>query len=112
MFTENSPRAVRLDSVLQDAYMRHMRRPPPLPRRGVPKLSDHRDGKIAVACEKCGMMRRYDANEMFKSIGDRPMPMLLIDIAIAEGCPRAGSKSDDRCMLHYDLAFASMFSRK
>ena len=35
----------------------------------------------------------------------------LIEIAKAEGCPRAGSKSDDRCMLHYDLAFAPMFRK-
>ena len=61
-----------------------------------------------VVCEKCGMARRYDANAMLERIGDRPMPLLLIDIAAAEGCPRAGSKSDDRCMLHYDLAFVPM----
>jgi len=37
------------------------------------------------------------------------MPLLLIEIAKAEGCPRAGSKGEDRCMLHYDLAFTPMF---
>ncbi|RYE60687.1 MAG: hypothetical protein EOO82_02900 [Oxalobacteraceae bacterium] len=43
---------------------------------------------------------------MLDRIGDRPMPGLLIDIAKAEGCPRAGSKGEDRCMVHYDLNFA------
>ena len=76
---------------------------------GVPKLSDHRGGKIAVICDKCGMQRRYDANAMLERIPDIPMPDLLIEIAKAEGCERAGSKGDDRCMLHFDLAFAPMF---
>lgn len=84
------------------------RRPPRRP-QGVPRLSDHRGGKIAVICEKCGLQRRYDANAMLERIGDRPMPILLIEVAQAEGCPRAGSKGEDRCMLHYDLAFTPMF---
>jgi hypothetical protein len=87
------------------------RRIPP-PRYGIPRLSDHKGGKISVVCEKCGMQKRYDANEMFARIGDIQMPMLLMEIAKAEGCPRAGSKSEDRCMLHYDLAFASMWRKK
>lgn len=40
------------------------------------------------------------------------MPLLLIEIAKAEGCPRARSKGNDRCMLRYDLTFAPMFKRK
>lgn len=62
-----------------------------------------------MVCEKCGLTRRYDANAMAERIEDLPMPTLLIEIAKAEGCPRAGSKGDDRCMLHYDLAFVPMF---
>lgn len=82
------------------------------PRRShIPRLADHRGGKIAVACEKCGMQRRYDANAMLARIGDIQMPMLLLEIAKAEGCPRAGNKTEDRCMLHYDLAFAPMFRK-
>ena len=77
--------------------------------RGVPRLSDHRGGKIAVICSKCGLERRYDANAMLERIEDTPMPLLLIEIAKAEGCPRAGSKGDDRCMLRYDLRYAPMF---
>lgn len=77
----------------------------------VPRLSDHRGGKIAVICEKCGLARRYDANAMLDRIADMPMPLLLIEIARAEGCPRAGSKGDDRCMLHYDLDFAAMWRK-
>ena len=77
----------------------------------VPRLSDHKGGKIAVICSKCGLQRRYDANAMLERIDDRPMPLLLIEIAKAEGCPRAGSKGDDRCMLHYDLAFAPMWKK-
>lgn len=83
-------------------------RPPRRP-RGIPRLSDHRGGKIGVICDKCGMQRRYDANAMLERIDDTPMPLLLIKIAKAEGCPRAGSKSDDRCMLRYDIAYAPMF---
>lgn len=37
------------------------------------------------------------------------MPLLLIEIARAEGCSLAGSKGDDRCMLRYDLAYVPMF---
>ena len=87
-------------------------RQPPRRPQGVPRLSDHRGGKIAVTCEKCGLRRRYDANAMLERIGDRQMPLLLIEIAQAEGCLRAGSKGDDRCMLHYDLAFTPMFRRR
>lgn len=88
-----------------------MRRPPRRP-HGPPRLSDHRGGKIAVTCGKCGLERRYDANAMLARIGDRLMPELLIEIAAAEECPRAGSKGEDRCMLHYDLAFAAMFKQR
>ncbi|UVC09841.1 hypothetical protein IHQ71_04295 [Rhizobium sp. TH2] len=81
------------------------------PRRahGVPKLSHYRGEKIAVMCDKCGLERRYDADAMMERIEDTPMPLLLIKIAEGEGCPRAGSKGEDRCMLRYDLTFAPMF---
>lgn len=82
---------------------------PPRRRFGTPRLSDHHGGKIAVTCGKCGLQRRYDADAMLDRIDDLPMPILLIEIAKAEGCPRAGGKGDDRCMLHYDLNFAPMF---
>jgi len=82
---------------------------PPRRRFGSPHLSDHRGGKIAVICEKCGMQRRYDANAMLERIEDMAMPVLLIELAKAEGCSRAGSKGDDRCLLHYDLSYAPMF---
>jgi len=86
-----------------------MDRPPRRPH--IPTLSDHLGGKIAVICDKCGMQRRYDAAAMHARIGDLPMPLLLIEIARAEGCPRAGSKNDDRCMLRYDLSFLPMFRK-
>ena len=85
-----------------------MVRPPRRP-RAIPKLSDHRGGKIAVICSKCGLTRRYDADAMIERIEDMPMPLLLIEIARAEGCSLAGSKGDDRCMLRYDLAYVPMF---
>lgn len=50
------------------------------------------------------MQRRYDANAMLDRIEDMLMPLLLIEIAKAEGCERAGSKGYDRCMLHYGLS--------
>jgi hypothetical protein len=82
---------------------------PPRRPRGPPKLSDHSGSKIAVICDKCGMARRYDADAMLARIEDLPMPTLLIEIAKAEGCPRAGAKDGDRCMLRYDIRFAPMF---
>lgn len=88
-----------------------MRQPPRRP-HGPPKLSDYRGGKIAVACRKCGLERRYDASAMYERVGDRLMPSLLIEIAQAEGCARAGSKGDDRCMLQYDLTYAPMFKHR
>ncbi|MDB5582854.1 MAG: hypothetical protein JWR80_8030 [Bradyrhizobium sp.] len=89
-----------------------MRKPLQPRRHGVPKLSDYAGGKIAVACSKCGMQRRYDADAMFERIGDFPMPLLLIEIAMAEGCPLVGRKSGERCMLGYDLSYAPMFKGK
>ena len=86
-----------------------MTRPPRRPH--IPRLSDHLGGKIAVICEKCGMRRRYDATAMHDRIGDVTMPVLLLEIARAEGCPRVDNRTDDRCMLHYDLAFVPMFKR-
>ena len=59
---------------------------------GVPKLSDHRGGKIAVICSKCGMERRYDANAMLERIEDMPVPLLLIEIAKAEGARSPGAR--------------------
>lgn len=82
---------------------------PPLRPRGPPRLSDYRGGKIAVVCGKCGLQRRYDGTSMLERIEDMPLPVLLIEIAKAEGCPLAGNKSEDRCMLGYDLTYAPMF---
>ncbi|MBL0374045.1 hypothetical protein JJB09_18650 [Rhizobium sp. KVB221] len=58
------------------------------------------------------MKRRYDANAMLEKIEDMTMPLLLKEIARAEGCPRVDNRGDDRCMLHYDLGFVAMFKNR
>lgn len=88
-----------------------MRKLPRLPHRGIPKLSDYRGAKIHVVCDTCGMRRRYDAAQMLERVGDRPMPMLLFEIAKAEGCTRAGSRMGEPCGLHYDINAMDMKRR-
>lgn len=61
--------------------LHHKRRAIPPPRRGIPKLSDHTGGKIAVICKKYGMRKRCDADAMTDRIGDIAMPILPFEIA-------------------------------
>jgi hypothetical protein len=57
-------------------------------RGGVQTLSDHRGGKIVIAC-KCGLRRQYDADQMLSRVGDIDVPELLDRLAAAEGCTKS-----------------------
>lgn len=71
-----------------------------MPRAGAWWLSEFVGRKIRIECE-CGVKRRYDAAAMLKRIGDRSMPALLTELAIANGCERTGNRFYDRCRLVY-----------
>ncbi|MEY9773044.1 hypothetical protein ABIA14_005385 [Sinorhizobium fredii] len=60
-------------------------------------MSDARSGLSANA----GVKRRYDAKAMLRRIGDRTMPTLLTELAIANGCVKTGNKFYGRCRLVY-----------
>ncbi|MET4687425.1 hypothetical protein [Sinorhizobium fredii] len=47
------------------------------------------------------MKKQYDAAAMLKRLGDRTMPALLTELAIANGCGKTGNKFYDRCRLVY-----------
>ena len=71
-----------------------------------PHLSDYAGSKIAVACEKCGLQRRYDASALLQRTGDRALPDLLRIIAIGEKCGRVDNDWNDRCTLHYKMSIS------
>lgn len=65
-----------------------------MPRAGSWRLSEFIGEKIRIECE-CGVRKTYDAKAMLDRIGDRSMPGLLTELAIANGCSRTTDK------LHY-----------
>ncbi len=71
-----------------------------MPRAGSWRLSEFVGEKIRIECE-CGVRKTYDAKAMLDRIGDRSMPGLLTELAIANGCNRTTNKFYDRCKLHY-----------
>ncbi len=71
-----------------------------MPRDGAWSLSELVGRKIRIECE-CGVKRCYDARAMLKRIGDRTMPALLTELAIANGCGKTANKFYDRCRLVY-----------
>ncbi|PDT82321.1 hypothetical protein CO676_16715 [Sinorhizobium sp. BJ1] len=71
-----------------------------MPRAGAWWLSELVGRKIRIECE-CGVKRCYDARAMLKRTGDRTMPALLTELAIANGCVKTGNKFYDRCRLVY-----------
>ncbi|ACP24937.1 hypothetical protein NGR_c11520 [Sinorhizobium fredii NGR234] len=74
-----------------------------MPRAGAWWLSEFVGRKIQIECE-CGVKKQYDARAMLKRIGDRSMPTLLTELAIANGCVKTGNKFYDRCRLVYQHA--------
>ncbi|RVP09736.1 hypothetical protein CN085_11390 [Sinorhizobium meliloti] len=71
-----------------------------MPRSGAWWLSEFVGEKIRVECD-CGVRRTYDAKAMLDRIGDRSMPALLTDLALANRCTRTANKFYDRCKLSY-----------
>lgn len=71
-----------------------------MPKAGSWRLSEFIGEKIRVECE-CGVKKTYDAKAILDRIGDRSMPGLLTELAIANGCNRTTNKFYDRCKLHY-----------
>ncbi|MDW9493950.1 hypothetical protein GOC57_11675 [Sinorhizobium meliloti] len=71
-----------------------------MPKAGSWRLCEFIGEKIRIECE-CGVRKTYDAKAMLDRIGDRSMPGLLTELAIANGCDRTTNKFYDRCKLHY-----------
>ncbi len=71
---------------------------------GARRLIVYRNQKIVVACERCGMSRRYDGNAMIAKLGpDALLPDLVRRIAKAEGCELVNATTPNglRCGLRY-----------
>lgn len=71
---------------------------------GARRLIVYRDQKITVACDRCGLSRRYDGNAMLKKLGpDVVLPDLVVRIARAEGCElvNAPTPNGERCRIRY-----------
>ncbi|XEN33430.1 hypothetical protein M728_004091 (plasmid) [Ensifer sp. WSM1721] len=84
-----------------------------MPRSGSWWLSEFAGEKIRIECE-CGVSRIYDAKAMLERIGERSMPGLLTELALANGCKRTTNKFYDRCKLNYGstmLAKEGLLSR-
>lgn len=71
---------------------------------GARRLISYQNQKIVVACERCGMSRRYDGNAMIAKLGpDAVLPDLVRRIAKAEGCELVNAPTPNglRCGLRY-----------
>lgn len=71
---------------------------------GARRLIVYRNQKMAVACDRCGLSRRYDGNAMIEKLGpDTVLPDLLKRIAKAEGCELINAPTPNglRCGLRY-----------
>ena len=69
----------------------------------VPLLSSYPADKIVAACSKCGLRQRFDKTAMLKAGGDRPLGLLLDDIARRGNCPKQQASPNiyDRCGIVY-----------
>ncbi|MFN7089466.1 MAG: hypothetical protein ACK4P4_02805 [Allorhizobium sp.] len=71
---------------------------------GARRLNVCRDQKIVVACDRCGLSRRYDGNAMIDKLGpDVALPDLIGKIARAEGCELVNAPTPNglRCGLKF-----------
>ena len=71
---------------------------------GARRLIVYRNQKISVTCDRCGMFKRYDGNQMLTKLGpDFVMPELLNKVAAAEGCKLINAPTPNglRCGLRY-----------
>ena len=94
MGTGGSPTFGRLTTVGICSYFVLMR---------VPMISSYPADKIVVSCDKCGLRKRFDKAAMLKTGGDRPLGLLLDDIAIRANCPKRNATANiyDRCGIIY-----------
>jgi len=69
----------------------------------VPMLSSYPADKIVAACSKCGLRKQFDKVAMLKAGGDRPLGLLLDDIAIRANCPKRKDTPDiyNKCGILY-----------
>ena len=69
----------------------------------VPMLSSYPAHKILASCDKCGLRKQFDKSAMLKAGGDRPLGLLLDDIAVRANCPKRKATADiyDRCGILY-----------
>lgn len=67
-------------------------------------LSSYPAEKVVVTCTKCGLRKRYDKAAMLAAGGDRPLTILLEEIAKRGGCTKLGERVDiyDRCAAIYE----------
>jgi hypothetical protein len=69
---------------------------------GASMLSGYPATKIIVECEQCGLRAKYDRLEMLEAGGDRPLSMLLGEIARRHGCDNFDpSRMRDWCKAKY-----------
>lgn len=67
-------------------------------------LSSYPSDKIVVACKKCGMRKQFDKAAMLRAGGDRPLTLLLDEVARRSGCTLVDRPSVDiydRCEANY-----------
>ena len=70
--------------------------------KGAAALSSYPEAKIIVACDKCGMRAQYDKAAMLAAGGDRPLTILLKEIARRKGCTKLDSPhAYDQCRAMY-----------
>ena len=70
--------------------------------KGSAALSSYPGAKIVVACDKCGMRAQYDKAAMLAAGGDRPLTILLKEIALRKGCTKLASPhAYDQCRAMY-----------
>lgn len=71
---------------------------------GAVRLRKYANQKIRVVCDRCGMAKQYDGNQMLAKLGpDFVMPELLNRVAAAEGCKLINAPTPNglRCGLRF-----------
>ena len=69
----------------------------------IPMLSSYPADKVVAACDKCGLRKQFDRAAMLRAGGDRPLGLLLDEIARRGNCPKQRNTADiyDRCGVLY-----------
>ena len=65
-------------------------------------LADYPADKRVVSCDKCGLRQRFDKAAMIRAGGNRPLGLLLDDIAIRASTKRHATPDIyDKCGILY-----------